>query len=329
MSDFLSIKQEIEAQLTQLKLLTKKSDQFKYGNKEKNREAMTKALNEIADNIQNALKKNSTPVNIASATTGLSEGTTKLDTNLDTDTTSHEFSNFLSSIGESVVASQENLDRESIKYLKRLKGNDTHSSIIPPTVFRIPRLKASLNLGIERSKSQKLNVLIYGKEEESKMINQQSVELEIMAVPASAELMQSLQGKIPQIQFVLTEREREFLFENIKTAVTSESENIKKGHYGDMLDPKNSNRVIFWRTTKSKLTDLDVFLVLYAGKVKAEKSRHVGLWQLKLSKNKPPILEAIIRYDLAPNSEVTKQDQGLLHNFVSILAERQEALLKG
>jgi hypothetical protein len=238
--------------------------------------------------------------------------------------TSYEFSSFLSSIGESVVASQENLDKESINYLTRLQEDEIYGSIIPPTVFRIPKLKASLKLGIERSESKKLNVLIFGKEEKSNKINQQSVELEIMAVPASAELLQNLRGKIPQIQFVLSPREREFLFENIKTVVASESDSIKKSNYGDMLESENSNRVIFWRTTKSKSTEPDVFLVLYAGKVKTDKSHHVCLWQLKLTKK--PSLQAIIRYALAPNSN-TKQDQGLLHNFVSILTDRQEALL--
>ncbi len=225
------------------------------------------------------------------------------------------FAQFLSDVGESVVRSQEALDQQSLNYLRKIKD----LPMIPRTMFRIPKISAEFKLGIETTGKEKINVLLYAKESEAKKINQQSINVEIAAVPVTPEFQSSLQDSIPSIQFVFNTAQRENLFKALTSAVTSANAKLKK-QLNLLLLPENKNQVVFWATSEPA-----EFIVLFAdGKSvddQTNANNKVGVWLLDEDKK---TIEAVMRYDLKAKP---LEQQGHLQKFVQRLAAKQMAIL--
>lgn len=97
---------------------------------------------------------------------------------------------FFADIGQGVVTAQKQLDRASEEYvqglLERRKKNDPEARGEVPgaAVFRIPRVSAELKLSLEKSDDRSWNVVFYSKGHESREVNEQSLQFEIVSVPA-------------------------------------------------------------------------------------------------------------------------------------------------
>ncbi|MFO0593455.1 MAG: hypothetical protein U0441_38290 [Polyangiaceae bacterium] len=101
---------------------------------------------------------------------------------------------FFSDIGKGVVDAQKALDAQSKQYIAELlkeandkrkdKSNDPEITEVPgASMFRIPRVSAELKLSLEKTLDSDWNVVFYSKEEQTKELQQQSLQFEIVSVP--------------------------------------------------------------------------------------------------------------------------------------------------
>jgi hypothetical protein len=98
------------------------------------------------------------------------------------------FDSFLGEIGGAMVAAQHALDRESLSYTADA------GPLGVPTSFRIPKLSASMRFGLEKRTDRGFDLLIYSSTESARELNQQSLDLEIVAVPADPRLAAAADG---------------------------------------------------------------------------------------------------------------------------------------
>lgn len=225
------------------------------------------------------------------------------------------FSDFLADIGNSVVRSQEQLDQRSVEYLSSIQDRP----YIPPTLFRIPKISASLKVGLEKKSSDKLNVLLYTRKSEQSELNQQSLDFEISAVPPSPELLRLLHDQTPKINFLFDRVQRASIFEMIKTLIASLPANDKLGPQLErIIQSENQPRVLIW-----PIEELQNYLILFAGKSTDE---DVGVWFLQKEAAEKVSVIPIIRQDLKSKFG---EDQSPLRKLVLDLGESQAKLLQG
>lgn len=107
---------------------------------------------------------------------------------------------FFRNVGSGLIEAQKKLDEESETYVRRmLDRRDSHDGGIPPSAstFRIPRVNAELKCSLETDREQKLNLIFYSDRNDVRELHQQTVQLEIVAVPAPADYINYLQ-KTPE-----------------------------------------------------------------------------------------------------------------------------------
>jgi hypothetical protein len=87
------------------------------------------------------------------------------------------FSQFLTGVAEAMITAQERLDLQTEAYLS---GSSSPRPL--PTLFRLPRLKATMKCAIERSEGKELNLLFYSSTTAASALQQQTIDFELMAV---------------------------------------------------------------------------------------------------------------------------------------------------
>lgn len=92
------------------------------------------------------------------------------------------FSQFLTGVAEAMIAAQERLDLQTEAYLS---GSSSPRPL--PTLFRLPRLKATMKCAIERSEGKELNLLFYSSTAAANALQQQTIDFELTAVPPPPE----------------------------------------------------------------------------------------------------------------------------------------------
>lgn len=221
-------------------------------------------------------------------------------------------SDFLSTIGQSVVASQEALDEQSIRYLQSISDRP----FIPPTLFRIPKISAELKVGLSRGRRRELSIIIASSKEELNQMNEQTINFEIAAVPPTPELLEILEGQAPRIEFLFNREGRKEVFhalEHIQPEITEASETRLKEQLARLISAENRDRVLIWPVDQRRS-----YLILFAG----ENSKDdVAVWYLDRQNQK---LISIIRGDL--KSKIG-EDQNPLREFVLDLGQAQARLL--
>jgi hypothetical protein len=110
-----------------------------------------------------------------------------------------KFADFLTSVGQAVVDTQKQLDEASRKYLESADRVPTAS----PTVFRMPKLSGRMQFEVQFDKSKTVNLIFHSETDKAKTLNQQSVEFDIVAVPASPDVLNALQNMAPTLSLVL------------------------------------------------------------------------------------------------------------------------------
>ncbi|MCB0583561.1 MAG: hypothetical protein KDD10_30050 [Phaeodactylibacter sp.] len=221
------------------------------------------------------------------------------------------FSDFLSKIGESVVQSQKKLDQKSIEYLSSIRDRP----YLPPTLFRIPKIEAELKVALEEKDQTGLNVILFSRQSEMSRLNQQSLRLEIAAVPPSPDLLKGIQDHTPRVDFLFDHLERKEVFDLlIKLGAALEKLPLTR-QVERMHREENRERVLIWPIpTKS------CYLLLFAGEFS---QNDVGIWFL--DKNKAS-LEPVVRIDL---KEKPSENQAPFREFVFELGLAQQKLLRG
>jgi hypothetical protein len=115
---------------------------------------------------------------------------------------------FFRAIGTSVVDAQKKLDAASEEYARAslrlgsgggegaLTGEGGEAGGAPPiaTMFRIPRVSAELKFSVEKVQSKSLNVVLYSNRQDIKELHQQSVQVEVVAVPVPANYLNDLKS---------------------------------------------------------------------------------------------------------------------------------------
>lgn len=97
-------------------------------------------------------------------------------------------SDFFSNVGSSVIEAQHSLDKEIAS--RRIHDHlNPLTRTIPRAMYRIPRVSAEINLGLDLSDSKKVNMFVFGKEYSEKESMQQKVSFEIVSVPPPVELI--------------------------------------------------------------------------------------------------------------------------------------------
>lgn len=114
-------------------------------------------------------------------------------------------SDFFQSIGSGVIEAQAELDKASEVYvrnvLRHVPGPTTPGSGSladgPPlmgSTFRIPRVSAELKCSLETSHDKKLNLIFYSDRNDVRELHQQTVQLEVVAVPVSPDYLNYLKS---------------------------------------------------------------------------------------------------------------------------------------
>jgi hypothetical protein len=117
-------------------------------------------------------------------------------------TTSTTIGEFFGSIGSGLIEAQKKLDKESESYVKRALRLASEAGEAMPgaaTMFRIPRVNAELKCSLETTKEKKLNLIFYSDRQDVRELHQQTVNLEIVSVPASADYINALRAPAPAV----------------------------------------------------------------------------------------------------------------------------------
>lgn len=192
------------------------------------------------------------------------------------------FTNFFSSIGDSVLGVQRSLDESSRAYLEAAKGQ-MH---ILPTVFRIPKVSAEMKFALEKKDGKEVDLIFYKTTNEAALMHQQSVTFEIVAAPPPPEVLEKIRSLTPRLELILSPLTRSAIFEAISAQDTSASRSLNK----EVL-LSNKDRVLICPVEPDKR-----FLLFFAD---PSKEKLVGVWHVNLSQQ--PALEAVYLYERGPN----------------------------
>lgn len=140
-------------------------------------------------------------------------------------------------------------------------------------------------------------------------MHQQSVNFEIVAVPAPPEVAEKVADLTPQVELILSPRARASIFEAVEA-----SEATPAVHKEVLLQAENRDSVLISVVEPEKR-----FLLLFADE---KVLKHIGVWHLIFN---PPQLEPVYFYDRAPGQGEVLQP---LKNFVIKLAKKQTYFLK-
>jgi hypothetical protein len=86
---------------------------------------------------------------------------------------------FFESVSKGLVDAQQAMDDRSRDYLKSVAGKP----YLLPSVFRIPKLSASVKFAIETVANETVNLVFYRDETTTQTQNQQSIEFDIVSAP--------------------------------------------------------------------------------------------------------------------------------------------------
>ena len=218
-----------------------------------------------------------------------------------------EFSEFMGEIGSSVVQAQRTMDDQSRQYVSDARSD----GVIPPSIFRIPKVTAEMRFELSH---RGLLVKAFKGSKKSEETLEQSMKLEVQAVPAPPELLKAIQGVAsPEIDFVLEPGVRQAVLTAVNRFAPSTAN--PTGVRGDSVvlrDANDPNRMLIWRGHGKRH-----FILLFAEQA-AE--RRVGMWHVALS---PPLMERFLLF-----TSTQAKNLGPLHDFVAHLADVQEAYLQ-
>ncbi len=170
------------------------------------------------------------------------------------------FSEFFERVGQGLVDAQRKMDAESLVYLKEV-AVQPH---VLPSIFRIPKLKANVKFGLTEAKGNTVGIIFYKDETKEQTLNQQSVEFDIVSVPAPLELNAPL-----GVNLVLSKAERNGIFDRVKSYRLPGVANTQ-AQLGLQAALNNPDGILIYAPTPGG--------GLYLAYADNEKNENVGFW---------------------------------------------------
>jgi hypothetical protein len=93
-----------------------------------------------------------------------------------------DLSKFFSGVSQAVVDAQEDLNQQSLDYIKHLPQHEGRA-LIPPSYFAIPSVKAEMKVGISQVKGKGINVVIFHKKEQQQNYSESTISFEVVSAP--------------------------------------------------------------------------------------------------------------------------------------------------
>lgn len=218
------------------------------------------------------------------------------------------FSSFLKKMGQAVLDAQKDLDEQSKGYLLQNKN----ASHVVPTVFRIPKVSASIKFGMKEVSESGFNIFLAKESNKEESSLDQSLNFDIQAVPPPPNIYELLSQQAPVMTMVLD-------------AITREE--IQRGL--EFYEPRPEQKELAVETllshwdevviTRSELEGRAVFLLFFAEK--AQKNL-TGIWYYEpVSPEGSKRLESILAY----NSPTRKEERpDLLHDLILDFSQKQQ-----
>ena len=121
---------------------------------------------------------------------------------------SGDIADFFDAIGSGVIGAQKRLDRASEEYVRSAlyvspdgtEDGNSASATLPAnaSMFRIPRVTAELKCSLETNRDKKLNLVFYSDRNDVRELHQQTISLEVVAVPVPPDYLNQLKTREPE-----------------------------------------------------------------------------------------------------------------------------------
>ena len=118
---------------------------------------------------------------------------------------SGDIADFFDAIGSGVIGAQKRLDRASEEYVRSAlyvspdgtEDGSSASATLPAnaSMFRIPRVTAELKCSLETNHDKKLNLIFYSDRNDVRELHQQTISLEVVAVPVPPDYLNQLKTR--------------------------------------------------------------------------------------------------------------------------------------
>ena len=173
---------------------------------------------------------------------------------------SFNFSEFFQKVGQGLVNAQRKMDAESLTYLQEVSVQPH----VLPSIFRIPKLSANVKFAWTKESDQGFSIIFYKDESKDQTLNQQSVEFDIVSVPAPLQLNSPV-----GINVVLSKTDRQAILEEVRAYQLPGVSNTQAqlGLQGALANP---DRILIY-----VLSPDQVFYIAYADN---QKDENVGFW---------------------------------------------------
>jgi hypothetical protein len=213
------------------------------------------------------------------------------------------FDDFLTNVGSAMLSAQKKLDNASAQYLKDT-GNQPN---VLPSVFRLPKLSASMKFAFDDVKSDKLNLVFYTSGSQESNQHQQQVQFDIVSAPAPLEAVTQARNAAPSLNLLLGLSERKQVLAAAQTASAALTNSISQ-----LASPFTPDRALLLTGEPGKS-----YFLLYAGE---QADGDFGIWLV--TSTDPPGIEAIHRFDPRFAS-----GEAVFQQYVHSLGVAQEAYL--
>ena len=182
-------------------------------NVKKKARALSKEAKELADGLDtngDYVKEKALKEKFGWIQAALSELSTEIYGPGDGEST--EFSSFFTTVGQSVVAAQKQLDKHTKDYLASIRSKP----FLLPSVFRIPKLSAEIRFSLEETSGKELNLVFYKQETQVEKLQAQRIQFEIVAAPPPVGAIREITEKTPILEGLIAPDARDRLFKRIQ-----------------------------------------------------------------------------------------------------------------
>ncbi|MFO0874582.1 MAG: hypothetical protein U0575_11515 [Phycisphaerales bacterium] len=130
---------------------------------------------------------------------------------------------FFEAVGAGAIAAQRRLDSESQAYLAEAAA----TGLVPPTMFRIPKVEAELSFAAESTTSSGFNIFVASRQNKDSESYRNSVKFEIVAAPPPMPVAKDHSSHFPALaQLVLSPDERATLLARLRSAAEARGYDI-------------------------------------------------------------------------------------------------------
>jgi hypothetical protein len=212
-----------------------------------------------------------------------------------------ELQRFLRQMSAAMVDAQSDLDARSAEYLAATSGKPH----ILPSIFRVPKLSAQMRFALEVTDGKAINLLFYKRDEKTTSRNEQSIDFDVVSVPAPPDAAKTLRYTGPRLDLLLDPFEREPVIDAIRSLDVAELSKLA-------ADSPHSIAVLTLPAQAGRAQ----YLLLATT---PQKEHSVGLWHFDIPSDAPPQIEVIY-----PINRKNSDNEKLLKDIVVEIARRQQ-----